>query len=408
MRILVLSHYFPPEVNAPANRTHEHAKTWVRDGHEVTVLTNVPNHPKGVVFADHRNALFQESWVDGIRVLRSWTYVTPNEGFAKRTLNYLTFACAAIFLSFRSGEQDVVLATSPQFFCGMAGAIVARLKRIPFVLEVRDLWPESIVQLGQLSNRRLVWVLEKLETWLYREAQGIVAVTEAFADHIQLHGIPRDRIAIIYNGIDIDRFRPIPADKQLLRRAGVEGEFVVAYIGTLGIAHGLDTALEAAESFRDQSVAFLFVGDGADRARLVRERDRRGLSNVTFVGLRPREEIPYWIASVDCLLVMLRDLRVFETVIPSKIFEFLAQERPVVLAAKGEIRRLVLQANAGLVVDPESPEQLVRAIRAVSADPQGARERAAAGREWVQRRFRRDQLARALVRFVQDVVSEGR
>jgi colanic acid biosynthesis glycosyl transferase WcaI len=405
MRILFVSHYFPPEVNAPANRTHEHARRWVADGHEVTVLTGVPNHPRGRVFEGYENRLVQEERIDGIRVIRVWTYVTANEGFVKRTANYVLFALAAILASFKAGRPDVVVATSPQFFAGIAGAVISRLLRRPFVLEVRDLWPDSIVQLGQLRSGALVRFLEAIETALYRSAAGIVVNTRAFIDHIAARGIPRERIELVYNGIDPTLFSPRPADRALLARHGLEGRFLVAYIGTLGLAHGLVTVLEAAERMRDdRDVAFLFIGDGADRARLESEVAARGLANVRFLGLLPRQEIPAWIASIDCLLVMLRDLPVFETVIPSKIFEYCAQERPVVVAARGEIRRLVDEAKAGFVIDPENAPALCEAIRHVRAHPEETQARARAGREWVERDFQRDVLARRMAAFLERTV----
>jgi glycosyltransferase involved in cell wall biosynthesis len=405
VKILFISHYFPPEVNAPANRTHEHARRWVADGNEVTVITCVPNHPRGVIFPGHRNRLVQEERIDGIRVIRTWTYVTPNEGFLKRMLNYLLFAAAAVLASFKAERPDVVVATSPQFFVGIAGAVVARLKRRPFVLEVRDLWPDSIVQLGQLHDRRLIGILEGIESWLYRGAAGIVVNTRAFIEHIVGRGVPRERIELIYNGIDPALFAPRPRDLALLRRNGLEDRWLVAYVGTLGLAHGLMTVIDVAEQLRDlKEVTFLFLGDGADRARLEAEVRRRKLDNVRFLGMLPRAELPAWIASIDCLLVTLRDLPVFATVIPSKIFEFCAQERPVIVAARGEIRRLVEEADAGLAIDPEDGAQLAAAIQQVRSHPAEASKRARAGREWVEQGFQRDTQARRMMEFLARVI----
>jgi glycosyltransferase involved in cell wall biosynthesis len=405
VKILFLTHYYPPEVNAPANRVHEHARCWVKQGHEVTVVTGVPNHPRGELFPGYQNRWLQEEWMDGVRVLRTWMYLTANEGFFRRTLNYVLFAIAAVWTSLRLERPDVLLATSPQFFCGLAGALTARLKRCPFVLEVRDLWPESIVQLGQLENRTLIRLLERIETALYRSAAGIVVVTQSFVDHIAARGFPRDRIRTIYNGIDTSRFHPRERDDALLRLHGLEGRFLVAYVGTLGLAHGLGALVHAAERLAgEEDIRFLLIGDGADRERLEGDAKRRDLSNVRFLGLRPREEIPGWLASIDVLLVMLRDLPVFETVIPSKIFEFLAQERCVVVAAKGEIRRLVSAVDAAFVVDPEDPSALAEVILEIRRRPDEARRRARLGREWVERSFVRDELALDLLGFLDRIV----
>lgn len=403
MHILFISHYFPPEVNAPASRTHEHCRHWVQCGHQVTVVTGVPNHPRGVLFGGYENKSIQEEEVDGIRVIRSWMYLTPNEGFLGRTLGYILFGVTAVLASFRAERPDVVIATSPQFFVGMAGATVARLRRCPFVLEVRDLWPDSIVQLGEMRRNLLIRVLEKIETGLYRSATGIVVNTEAFIRHITERGVDRERIELVYNGIDPRRFRPRPRDEALLREHHLAGKFLVSYIGTLGLAHGLITLVEAARQLRDQSdIHFLLIGDGAARQQLEEAIERHQLPNVTVMGLQPRSEIPKWIASADLLVVMLRDLEIFATVIPSKIFEFLAQERPVVVSAPdGEIRRLVDTAKAGFCIDAEAPHQLADAILEVKENPQEASARARCGRSWVESNFAREDMARKMLRFVE-------
>jgi len=409
MKILFLTHYFPPEVNAPANRTHEHARRWVRDGHEVTVITGVPNHPTGQLFPGYRNRWLQEEEVDGIRVLRTWMYLTSNQGFARRIANYLLFAVAATIASLRAGRPDVVVATSPQFFCGLAGAAVSWLKWRPFVLEVRDLWPDSIVQLGQLDSRLLIGALEALETTLYRSAKGIVVNTRAFIDHIAARGIPRERIELVYNGIDPELFRPREPDPAFLRSRGLEDKRVISYIGTLGLAHGLMTIVETADQLRhDRSLAFALIGEGADRERIEREVAERGLDNIFFIGLRPRAEIPDWIASSSVLLVMLRDLPVFQTVIPSKLFEFWALEGPLILAAPpGECRDLLEQHDSGLAISPENPNALASAIREVLDNPTAARDRARRGRECVEQSFLRDDLARRMAAFLERTALPG-
>jgi glycosyltransferase involved in cell wall biosynthesis len=400
VKILFLTHYYPPEVNAPANRVHEHARVWARDGHDVTVITGVPNHPRGELFPGYRNRWLQEERLDGVRVIRTWMYVTANEGMVKRTANYVLFMLTAILGSFRAERPDVIVATSPQFFCGIAGAVVAALKRRPFVLEVRDLWPESIVELGQLRRGSLaVRALEAIERWLYRRARGVVVVTRAFALHIAARGVPEGRIALVYNGIDGDAWTPRAANPALLARHGIRGTFRVGYVGTLGLAHGLETVLGAAQQLRDAE--FVFVGDGADRARVEQEAKQRGLPNVRFVGLVPRSEVPDWLASLDVLLVMLRDLAVFRTVIPSKLFEFAAMERPVILSAPhGEVREMVEKPDVALSIDPEDPAKLAAAISALRADPARAQAYAQRARVWADSGFRREVLARAMARFL--------
>jgi glycosyltransferase involved in cell wall biosynthesis len=408
MKILFVSHYFPPEVNAPANRTHEHCRRWVLDGHDVTVITGVPNHPRGEIFDGFKNRWIQEEEIDGIRVIRTWMFLAPNAGSLKRIANYLLFALTAVLASVRAEKPDVVVATSPQFFVGVAGAIIAKLKRRPFVLEIRDLWPKSIVELGQLSEGPILRTLEALERWLYKNASGVVVNTRTFHDHITARGVASDRIELVYNGIDPTVFCPKAKNLELLAKHDLAGRFTIAYVGTLGLAHGLTLLIDVAEEMRERNeVQFVLIGDGADRAKLEADIARRGLTNVTLLGLQPRHQMPDWIASIDLLLVLLRDLPVFETVIPSKIFEFLAQERPVVLAAKGEIRRMMNQAGGALVIDPEDCQQLVRAIEDVIARPEEAATRAAAGRRWVEQGFVRDSLARKMSRFLEQVADSS-
>jgi len=408
MKILFITHYFPPEVNAPANRTHEHCRRWVQDGAEVTVITGVPNHPRGQLFDGYENRWIQEESVDGIRVIRTWMYLAPNSGFLKRIANYILFACAAILASFRAGRPDVVVATSPQFFVGVAGAIVSKLKRRPFILEIRDLWPKSIVELGQLGEGPILSTLEAIERWLYRSADGIVVNTRTFIDHIVSRGVPRDHIELIYNGIDPEQFRPRPKNLELLARHDLADKFTVAYVGTLGLAHGLSMLVDVAERLRSRpELRFVLIGDGADREKLEADIAARGLDNIELLGLQPRESMPDWIASIDVLLVMLRDLPVFETVIPSKIFEFLAEERPVVLAAKGEIRRMMEEARGALVIDPEAPDQLVSVIEDVMRDPSEAQRCASEGRKWVEQGFIRDDLARRMAAFLEKIRAES-
>lgn len=409
MKILFVSHYFPPEVNAPANRTVEHCRRWVLDGHDVTVITGVPNHPRGQLFDGYANRWIQEEEVDGIRVIRTWMYLAPNSGFAKRVANYLLFAFTAILASRRVRNPDIVVATSPQFFVGVAGAIISKLKRRPFVLEIRDLWPKSIVELGQLKEGVILSALEAIERWLYHSADGVVVNTRTFHDHIAARGVASENIELVYNGIDPALFHPRPKNHELFRKHGLDEQFTVAYVGTLGLAHGLSLLVDVAENLQSNPrLRFVLIGDGADREKLEAEIARRGLHNIVLLGLQPRESMPDWIASIDLLVVMLRDLPVFETVIPSKIFEFLAQERPVLLAAKGEIRRMMEEAGGALVIDPEVETQFVAAIEEVMSHPAEAAARAAAGRKWVENGFLRDDLARKMEAFLERVLADSR
>jgi len=393
MRILFLSHYFPPEVNAPASRTFEHCRQWARMGHEVTVVTCAPNHPRGRVYPGYRNRLFQVERRDGIRVVRLWTYVTANEGLVKRSLNYVSYMLAAMFAAPWLPDADVVISTSPQFFNGLAGYFVSRLKRAPWLLEIRDLWPESILVVGAITNRTIIRLLESLEMFAYRHAEAIVPVTDAFKRHMVEKGIAPQKIEVIKNGVDLDFYTATEASDPVVEKLGLEGKFVASYFGTHGMAHRLDTVLDAAELLRDRrDIVFLLVGDGADRARLERLRDQRRLDNVLILGQQPKQSMPRLWQRSNASLVLLMRSDLFRMVIPSKIFESMAMQRPIILGVEGESRAIVEQANAGICIEPESARALANAVTELADDPQLGARLGVNGRKYVAEHYDRRML----------------
>lgn len=364
MKILFLSHYFPPEINAPASRTFEHCREWVKAGHEVTVVTCAPNHPRGKVYDGYFNRLFQREQREGIAVIRLWTFLSANEGFVLRTLNYVSFMLACILALPLLPKSDIVITTSPQFFNGLAGYFVSRAKRVPWVLEIRDLWPESILAVGAIRNQALIKVLRWLEHFAYRKADRIVPVTDAFAAYMRDSGIPAEKIVVIKNGVELSLFRRDTSGQAMRARLGLEGKTVAAYFGTHGMAHHLETVLEAAQIVADDSrIVFLLVGDGAERTRLLEMKNRMGLSNVLMLDQQPKEAMPELWATADISLVLLRKTDLFKTVIPSKIFEAMGMATPIILGVEGESRELVQEAGAGLTIEPESAEALAAAVQ---------------------------------------------
>ncbi len=409
MRILFLTHYFPPEVNAPANRTYEHCLRWARAGHEVTVLTCAPNCPDGVVFPGYRNRLRRSvEECDGIRVVRVWTYVAPNAGTLRRIANYVSYMLSATWASLRLGRPDVVIATSPQFFCGWAGVFVSRLKRAPLVLEIRDIWPESISAVGAIRNRPLLAFLEMLERRMYRAADRIVAVGNGYKEHIARKLGSADRISVITNGVDADRFSPRPADAELKQRFHVGERFVCSYIGTIGMAHGLEVVIRAAALLKQQGrgdICFLLVGDGAARAALEEEAKRSGVEDVVlFTGRQPHDQMPPLLALSNACLVHLKACELFETVIPSKIFETMAMQRPIIMGVAGEARDIVLRANAGIPMTPDSPESLVECVCRLADDPTACDAMGESGRQFVRQEYDRHVLADQFLEVVGDLV----
>ncbi|MBL8740757.1 MAG: glycosyltransferase family 4 protein [Myxococcales bacterium] len=379
MHIVILTENFPPERNASASRIHERARWWVRWGHQVTVVTSFPNFPEGRLFEGYRNDWYGEETIDGIHVIRVKTFIAANTGFGKRIADFLSFMATGSVAGVFRTEPDVVLGNSPQFFAGVAGGIVALLRRRPFVFEIADLWPHSVVGVGAMKPGLAITLAEKLELELYRRAQAVVALTPAFKLDLMRRGVPGDKVHVIVNGVELERYKPIPRDESLGASLGLRGKFVVGYIGTLGMAHALENVLHAAQRLRDvPEVQFLFVGPGAAREALIAERDRLSLANVHFVPSQPKEIIDRYWSLCDVALVHLKNDPVFSTVIPSKIFEAMAMGIPVLLAApRGEASSIIDETGAGIVVDAERPEVLADAVRSLRADPARLRELAA-------------------------------
>jgi glycosyltransferase involved in cell wall biosynthesis len=404
MRILFLSHYFPPEVNAPATRTYEHCRQWVKDGHQVTVITCAPNHPQGRVYEGYRNRLYQHETQDGISVVRVWTFITANEGFFKRTLNYISYMCAAAVVSLFLPKADVVLSTSPQFFNGLAGYIVSRLRRIPWVLEIRDLWPESIVAVGAIRSPAIIQMLEWIERFAYCKADRIVPVTDSFRAYMLNKGIEASKIVVVKNGVDLAQYTPLDGANSLADDLGVRGKFVVSYFGTHGMAHHLETILHAAQRLSSSKhIVFLMVGDGAERQALVRMRETMALDNVMMLDQQPKSRMRQLWALSSVSLVLLKKSDLFKTVIPSKIFESLAMAKPIILGVEGESAELIEAAQAGICIQPEQADELASRVLELSENPELCRQLGENGRKYVIEHFDRTVLARKLTSVVEAV-----
>jgi glycosyltransferase involved in cell wall biosynthesis len=286
--------------------------------------------------------------------------------------------------------------------------VASRLRRIPFVFEVADLWPENLIAVGENPKGRAVRVLASTERLLLSRAAKVVTVTEGFREFYLARGVEPKRVAVVTNGVDLVRFQPQPVPSNLAESLGVAGKFVAAYIGTVGINHGLLTVLAAAERLKDRpEIVFLIVGDGAERAWLEADAHRRGLTNVQFLGERPTSEMPQYHALADVLLVLLRDSDYFHRVIPSKIFVAMAMAKPVVLGVRGEAARIVEAAGCGLCVPPENPEALADAVsRAAGLRASGELvEFGRRGREHVERHYDRNAKAIAYLALLTEVVA---
>lgn len=402
MHILFLSHYFPPEVNAPASRTFEHSRAWVQSGHRVTVVTCAPNHPRGKVYDGYRNALYTREEKDGIQIVRVWTYVTANEGFLKRTLNYISYLIAVLLVTPFLPKADIVISTSPQFFNGLAGYFVSRMKRAPWILEIRDLWPESIVAVGAMTNKTIIHLLEWLELFAYRKADRIVPLTDAFQRFIERKGIPKHKITVIKNGADLSLYKPVSGRNSLAETLGLADKFVASYFGTHGMAHHLETILQAAQRLRDYpQIVFLLAGDGAEREKLLALRDELALTNVLMLEQQPKEQMPWLWALSSVSVILLKKSDLFTTVIPSKLFESMAMGTPIILGVQGESAEIVTHAEAGFCIEPEDAQELAARVLALFTDAALRARFGTKGRQYVIEHFNRRTLAQRFEQLLQ-------
>lgn len=367
MKILFLADNFPPEVNAPATRTIEHCREWVRLGAEVTVITCAPNFPQGRVYPGYRNKLFQRETLDGIQVIRVWSYISQNQGFFRRTLDYLSFAvsatCAGLFQ-----QADVIVATSPQFFTTFAGYALSKLKRAPWIFELRDLWPESIRTVGAMDHSKLLDLFEKVELALYRDADVVVPVTEAFKRNLIGRGIAADKINVVTNGANLDHYQPREKNRQLLAEHGLYGKFVVCYIGTHGMAHSLEFIVGVLDKVTDDSIHFLFIGDGAKKKDVLRLAQEKNLQNVTFLEPVCKDMVADFLSISDVALVPLLKSDTFKSVIPSKIFESSAMQVPILLGVEGESQDIVQKYGAGICFEPENETDFLAKLKLIRED----------------------------------------
>lgn len=406
MRIAYLCQYFPPEIGAPSARVSELSRAWTELGHEVCVITGLPNHPTGRISPEYRKVTFRKEHRDGVEVWRNWLYATPNEGFIKKTLSHLSFMVSSAVLSTpRLTGVDILIVSSPTFFSVLTAWFMSRTRGIPFVFEVRDLWPGIFIELGVLKNPVIIRLLESLEMFLYRAAARVVVVTDSFGDHLRARGVPAAKLATITNGVDGTFFTPVARDERFRREQELAG-FVVLYIGAHGISHALHRLLDAAElTSDDPDICWVFVGEGAEKAQLVSTARTRGLANVRFFAGQPKELMPAWYAACDVAVVPLRNIPLFDGFIPSKMFEIMACGRPIVGSVRGEARRILQASGAALTIDPEDARAIAAAVRQLKADPAMASRLGAAGRQFVLANYDRKELAGRYAALLESVVN---
>lgn len=409
MNILFLTQYYPPEVGAPQNRISGLVSELKKAGHKITVLTAMPNYPKGEIFDGYKGKIVKREEADGITVVRTWIYATPKSNFIARLLNYFSFTITSvIFGLWMVGKQDVIITESPPLFLGISGYVISKFKRAAFVFNVSDLWPESAIKLGILRNGVLIKLSEWLEAFCYNKAALITGQTQGIVNDIVNRGWDGRKVYLITNGIDDARFESVKRDNELRRQWGIGQRFAVCYAGIHGHAQGLQTIIEAAWMLKEHDdIVFVFVGEGPEKNQLIDMAKSYNLSNVIFMPMQPRDKMPSVWASMDAAIIPLKALELFAGALPSKMFEAMAASLPIVLSVKGEAQQLIEQADAGLCVEPENAAQIAEAVLKLSGDRELCRRLGQNGACYVREHYSRKVIAQKLDRLLQAVVEQN-
>lgn len=374
MKILFITDNFAPEVNAPATRTYEHVKEWIKDKDiEVTIITCAPNFPHGKVYEGYKNKLYQKEYIDGIEVIRVWSYITSNSGFVKRVLDYISFGIMAFIVGLFK-KHDLIIATSPQFFTTWAAWGLSKIKRKPWIFELRDLWPESIKTVGAMKQGKVIDILEKIELGLYKSCNKVVAVTDAFKTNLINRGIDANKIEVVTNGSNVELFSAREKNQELLKSLGLENKFIIGYIGTHGMAHSLDFIVTSISKIEDKDIHFLFIGDGAMKEKVLEIANDLKIKNATFLNPIKKEEVPEYLNICDISLAPLKKEDNFKTVIPSKIFEASAMRKPTLLGVEGQAQEIIETHNAGLCFEPENEKDFLEKLYILKNDKEKYKE----------------------------------
>lgn len=405
LRILFISQYFHPEVGAAAARIGDLAKDLVKQGHEVTVVAEFPNYPTGVLNPEYRKRIYRKEQYEGIRTIRTFVIASERRTFYQRMLFYLSFMFSSIIGVLLAPKCDVLIATSPPLFVGLSGYVASRIKGCRFVLDVRDLWPESAIILGELKNKLLIKLSQKLESYLYSKADRITIAVPGFRNKIGLKSKALSKIVEVTNGVDAEVFSPQENSYQLKEKFGLNGKYVVLFSGNHGLAQGLPSVIRTAELLRERrDIIFLFIGEGVEKKRLVKMKEDLKLESVVFLGEQARKDMPTFINMSDICIVPLKGEKLFQNALPSKMYEYMACAKPIILSIEGEAVNLLKEADAGIAVEPEDSEQMIKAIIKLLSDFELSRKYGENGRLYVMRNYSRYQITVKLESMLKEFV----
>lgn len=405
MRIVVISHYFPPEIGAPSARLYEMAKHWVELGNEVHVVTSFPNHPTGIIPEEYRGMKYMYEEMDGIHVYRNYVYATPNKGFIKKTLGHISFMFSSVLISMRKiKEPDVIITSSPTFFSIFSGYWYSLRKKASFVLEIRDLWPAAMIELGVMKKGIITNILEKIELFFYRKSKKLIMVTKSFKENVVNRGIDSNKVHVITNGVNQELFYPKEKNKAIINKYNLEDKFIISYVGAHGISQNLSTILKVAKALeKEKDIQFLFVGEGAEKDKLKQIASEQVLHNVTFIDYQSKMMIPEFYNISDISLIPLKNIELFKTFIPSKMFELMACGVPIVASLEGEAADILNKSQAAEVVKPDNPEEIMKAIIKLKNDKALLEQLKKKGPTFVEQNYSRRKLSEQYLEILSEI-----
>lgn len=389
MRYTILTQYYPPEVGAVQVRLSAFAHELKRSGHLVQVVTALPNYPSGIVQAAYRRKFLVQEEIDEIPVIRTWIYPATGKNIVKRLANYFSFTLSCLFALLWVPRADILFVESPPLFLGISAWLMAALRRQKLCINISDLWPDSVVELGIMPENNFIRLARILERWLYKRAWRVCGVTEGILTTLaKTKGVPQEKLLFLPNGVDLTMFRPTSPDDDYVRQLGLEGKKIFAYTGLHGYAQGLDVILLAAEQLRHRpNIVFLFVGDGPEKPRLQTLAEQLALANVIFHDPQPVTQMPRIFALTTACIVPLRNIELFQGARPSKMFPPLGCAKPLIYSGAGEAATLIKKAECGIVTPPEDANALAQAVLRFAEQPELAATMGANGRAFVEREY---------------------
>ena len=408
MKILLIHQAFVSPQEAGGTRHYEFARHCLDDGHDFTIVASTLSYLSGKSAVDG-NRLVTEQDIDGVRVLRAYTYPSLHKSFIWRIITFLSFMITSVWAGLRAGPIDVVMGTSPPIFQAVSAWAVAFLRRRPFLLEIRDLWPEFGIDMGVITNPIIIYFGRWLERFLYNRATHLLVNSPAYRDYLLEKGIPSEMISFIPNGVASSMFSPDATGEDIRDEFDLHGKFVATYAGALGMANDIPTILRAAHRLQDSDnsmIHIVLVGDGKERINLERQARGLQLTNVTFTGARPKQEMKDFLAASDVGLATLLNIPMFSMTYPNKVFDYMAAARPTILGIDGVIRKVVEAADGGLFVQPENDKALADTLQQLSKQPNHVKKMGASARQYVELHFNRADQAQQFVELIQKITSK--